>query len=127
MWGHYSYFISTLIFTGIPTVLIVFFFYRLIMPYMKMIRKLTLIFLVLTPFLDGIALSTNAWQYAPDKSLGIVIFGGFFETLVVTFFITIAVSSMTIVLSHYVDKGESILPAGINDAVKGKHAIWMRK
>jgi len=124
MFGHYSYLISTLVFAGVPTALFIILFYKLLIPEIKLILKVTGLFLVLIPIQEITALSWNAWKFSGEKSLGIYIAGAYIESLLVTLLISIALSSFTIICCYYQDKGKSIMKEGWKDIVKGKFTVW---
>ena len=124
MFGHYSYLISTLIFAGVPTAFLLILFYKLLMPEIRLILKVTGIFLALFPIQEITALNWNAWRFSSEKSLGIFIAGAYFETIVVTILISIAISSFTIICCHYQDKGKSIIKEGWKDIFNGKFTVW---
>jgi len=124
MFGHYSYLISTLVFAGVPTALFIILFYKLLIPEIKLILKVTGIFLVLFPFQEITAINWNAWKFSSEKSLGIFIAGTYIETIVVTILISIALSSFTIICCHYQDKGKSFIKEAWIDIQMGRFTIW---
>lgn len=124
MWGQYSYLLSALIFAGIPVLFECIFFYQILLKYQRVLVKMVGIFLLMTPVVEYFAISSNAWKFSEERSLGIFIFGSFIETLVVTILITLSVSIITIVWMQYVDRGLPIFSTGFRDIISGKYAVW---
>lgn len=126
MLGNYSYLVSLLIFTGIPVVVEFVFFFQILKKYLNLMVKIVTIFLIATPFVEYVAITSNAWRFADNRSLGIFVFGAYLETMLVTVFISLAVSGAIVIGSFYTDLGKPTASTSLVDIFSGKYAIWKR-
>jgi lycopene cyclase domain-containing protein len=127
MWGNLTYFISTLIFGGLPVLLEVVFGWYFFKKYLKTIRDIVFIGLLIAPLGEGIALYFKAWQYNPQRNLGITIFYIPLETYVFTILVGLAVTIAIYIWTYYEDCGKPIIKTSLYDMWHGTYAIWRKK
>ncbi len=124
---HWSYLFSDLIFAAVPAGLELVFGFHLVKPFFGKLAKILIVALILSPILNGIAFSWQAWLYPPEKNLKIIIAGDVLETYIFTFFIVCAISFAVIGWSEYEDRGLPIIETSIKDVLSGKYAIWRKE
>src|SRR6266567_2647968 len=90
MWGHFSYLVTTLIFAGIPLVLLFLFGFHFYKRYIRMVIALMLFFAMLTPFVEFPALLWKAWLFNPEISLDIYMLKSNIETVICTSIVAMA-------------------------------------
>lgn len=127
MWGNYSYLILMLIFAGSPVLLEFIFGYHFFKPYYKAIKKAVLIVVVITPFIEFFALKWKAWEYNPEKNLGIFIINSPVETVIFAVLISLAVAFAVTAWTFYEDEGKPIIISSLYDVFHCTYAIWRKK
>lgn len=127
MWGNLTYLFLMFIFAGIPVVVEFIFGYFLFKKYTKSTIISVLIFVIITPFIEKAALMLKAWDYNPQKYIGIVIISSPLETIIFAILTGLAVALAVTAWSFYEDNGKPIFRTSVYDVFHGTYAIWKRK
>lgn len=127
MWGHFSYLFTTLIFAGIPLVLLLLFGFYFYKRYVSMIIILVLFFAGITSFVEYPALIWRAWAFNPGKSLDIYILKTNIETVICTGIVSLVFTLIVLGATACQDKKKPILRTAIFYVLKGTYAVWRKK
>lgn len=119
----FSYLITILIFAGVAVLIEWTFAFKKLKRYTKIIGVIVVIGIVGTLIAEPVALNWRVWAYSPEKSFGIYIFGAAIETLIYVVFISIAISSATLIWSNYEEDKKPLVKTTI-DKIKTK--FWKR-
>lgn len=92
--------------------------------YTKIIYATVFIGLIFTLVAESVALNWRIWYYSQDKTFGIYL-GAALETFIYAIFVTIAVSSATLIWSDVEEDNKSLIKTTIYE-VKDKLKEWSR-
>lgn len=127
MFEHLSYLLLMLIFAGTPVLLELIFGFFYLKRYFKAILKLAIFMVFVTPFYEKIAFLLKAWDYNPQKHIGLYIYSSPLETLIFSLLITLAVAFPLYMWSFYEDNGKPILKTSIKDVSNNTYSIWRKR
>jgi lycopene cyclase domain-containing protein len=103
--GPFTYFVTTLIFSGIAILLEWTFGFRTLKRYVKVISAVAITVAIFALIGDPVALRLRAWAYNPERTFGTFLNGSAFETVIYAIPVSVAVASATLVWSDWEDNG----------------------
>lgn len=108
MFGHFTYFLYTLIFT-LPLIVFLWSFYRqILIPVSKKVLVITLLATFYGFLIWPYGLKMACWAYSSQKILNFNVLGVVFEDLVWWFLICLLLVSFIFVSAHFEDEKQSL-------------------